>query len=146
MGDVKVSNSAPVQAASEVSKPQKAESALGKHLSGIKNALFGRTGASILAGAASGALLAGPVGAVVGGVAGLGFAAGQKAAERGNKTLSVLNTAAAGALVGVAFGLPGLLVGGASYLFATGKAQQAAEKVGNFLTNHSNKAEPAPAQ
>lgn len=144
MGDVKVSNSAPVQAASEVSKPQKAESALSKHLSGIKNALFGKTGMSALAGAASGALLAGPAGALVGGVAGLAIGTGTQAFEKGNKTAGVINTAASGALLGVAFGLPGLLVGGSAYLFASGTAQKGAEKIANFLKG--NQPETAPAQ
>lgn len=147
MADMQVSSSAPVKAAAEVdNKPQKAENVVSKHLNKLKNAMFGTTGSAILAGAASGALIAGLPGAAVGAVVGLGLSAGVKAATDGKKVLGALNTGLAGALAGAAFGLPGLLVGGAAYAFATGAAQKAASKVADFLSNQAGKAEPAPAQ
>ncbi|HEY9840548.1 MAG TPA: hypothetical protein V6D23_08850 [Candidatus Obscuribacterales bacterium] len=149
MGDVKVSSGAQVQPTTEVEKPQKAEGAVGKFLKSAKDCLFGKTGAAILAGAASGALLAGLPGAAVGAAVGLGLASANKSLEEGKPGWSLLNAGTAGALAGAAFGLPGLLVGATAVAFATGAAQKAASKVGEFLGLHGDKApkaEPAPAQ
>lgn len=152
MADMKVSAAAQTTPVSET-QPQKAENAVSKFAKGLKNAIFGKVGSSVLAGAATGALLAGPawpVGAAIGAAAGLGIGAAANAANEGKKGLSALNAAAAGGLLAAGFGLPGLLVGGTAYLFATGKAQEAATSLGNTLGRVFNvgqdKAEPAPAQ
>jgi hypothetical protein len=144
MGDMQVSNSAMIKATPEAEKGiKKAAEAAGKHLSSLKDALFGKTGKAVLAGAASGALIGSLIpggalpGAVVGGVVGFGAAASANAAEQNKKGLATLTAASTGILAAAAFGLPGLLVGGAAYAFATGAAQNAASKVGEFLQKNS---------
>lgn len=147
MADMKVSSAQSAQAVSET-QSQKAENAVSKFVKAAKSALFGKTGAGILAGAAAGALLAGPawpIGAAIGGTIGLGMAASSKAAESGKKGMSTANALLAGGLAGMAFGLPGLLVAGAGAAFATGAAQNAAKKVSETLGNLFHKPEPTPA-
>lgn len=157
MGDLKISNATSVQAAPKAeAKPEKAEGVISKHLNKIKNAIFGDSGKAVLAAAASGALIGGlsgaglpgaVVGGLAGGVVGLGIAAGVKAAREGKPGLSMVNGALAGAAAAVVFPPVGaLLVGGAAIALATGAAQSAATKLGNFLGLHKDKAEPAPAQ
>ncbi len=144
MADMKVSAAKSAQAVTET-QPQKAENAVSKFVKGAKNALFGKTGSAILAGAASGALIGGLPGAIVGGTIGLGVAAASNAAESGKKGLSTVNAVLAGSLAGMAFGIPGLLVAGAGAAFATGTAQNAAKKVSETLGNLFQKSEPTPA-
>jgi len=147
MAEMKVSGAQAPQSVSET-QPQKAENAVSKFVKGAKNALFGKTGASVLAGAAAGALLAGPAwpaGALIGGTVGLGMAAASKAQEGGKKGLSLTNTLLAGGLAGMAFGVPGLLVAGTASLFASGAAQSAAKKVGETMGKIFNQQEPTPA-
>lgn len=147
MADLQVSNTAAVKPVTETEAPQKAEGAVKKFLGGLKDALFGKTGTAVMAGAASGALIAGLPGAAVGAVVGLGTAAAVKASDDGKKGLSALNAGLAGAVAGLAFGLPGLLVGGAAFAFASGAAQKAGEKIANFIKGNQDKSpEPAPAQ
>lgn len=148
MANIQVSNNTPVQAAKSESVVQKAETAIGKHLKAAKDALFGPTGSAVLAGAASGALLAGLPGAVVGGAVGLGIGASVHAAKEHKTALSLANAGLAGAVAAMAFPPAGaLLVGVGAFAFASGAAQNAASKIGNFLGLHGkDKAEPAPAQ
>lgn len=153
MADMKVSNAAPVQAAPAEAKPEKAQSAFGKFMSGLRDAVFGETGAAIIAGAASGALIGGIPGAVVGGVTGLGIASAVKASREGKTGWAMLNAAASGAVLGLAFTNPvsGLLVGGAAFAFGSGAAQKAASKIAGFLGLHKGDTPapqpmPAPAQ
>lgn len=156
MGDLKVSNAASIQAAPAAeAKPAKAEGVISKHLNYLKNAIFGDSGKAALAAAASGALIGGlagaglpgaVVGGLAGGVVGLGIAAGVKAAKEGKPGLSMVNGALAGAAAAVVFPPVGaLLVGGAAIAFATGAAQKAAGKVGEFLGLHHDKKQPEPA-
>lgn len=140
MGDLKVSATAPVQA--PLKAPAKAESTLSKHLGDIKKAAFSDTGAAILAGAASGALIGGLPGAAAGGLVGLGMAAYQK----GSTGAAVFSGTAALGIAAVSFPPVGaLLVGASAWAFASGKAQEAAGKLGAFLNKHEQKAEAKPA-
>lgn len=155
MGDLQVSGNAMIRANPETENGiKKAGQAAGKFLGNLKDTLFGKTGKSILAGAAAGALVGAVVpggvipGAIVGGAVGLGTAAYAKASSEGKKGMAALAAASTGALAGLAFGLPGLLVGGVAYAFASGAAQNAAKKVGEFMSKNADKmaATAAPQQ
>ncbi|PIQ25469.1 hypothetical protein COW36_20710 [bacterium (Candidatus Blackallbacteria) CG17_big_fil_post_rev_8_21_14_2_50_48_46] len=157
MGDIQVSNNAMIKAGPEAEKGiLKGVEAVGKGLKNLKDNLFGKTGSTILASAASGALIgaltpvpgAVVVGAVAGAAVGTGIALTEKAKEAGKKGASLAASIATGAAAGVVFGLPGLLVVGAGYAFSTGAAQNAAKKVGEFLSKNADKmvAKAAPEQ
>lgn len=154
MADMKVAPTAPAAPAAETQAPQKAEGAVGKFFKGLKDAMFGKTGTAVMAGAAGGALIAGLPGAAVGAVVGLGVASATKSAEEGKKGMALLNAGLAGGLGMLAFGpIGGLLIGAGAYAFASGKAQEAAAKVGEGIQNlgakvtgQQDQPEPAPAQ
>lgn len=119
-------------------KPATCQTATGGHLQDVKAALFGPTGSAMLAGAAAGALVGGLPGAAVGSLVGLGLAG----FHQGSTSAAVFSGGAA--VVGAAMAFPpmgAVLVGATAATFASGAAQQAAHKLGHFLSQHS----PQPA-
>lgn len=157
MGDMQVSGNAMIKTTPEAEQGlKKAGDAVGRHLKQIKDSLFGKSGSTVLAAAASGALLGALVpvpgavvfGAAAGAAVGSGVVLTEKTRESGKKGAGMVAAATTGAIAGLAFGLPGLLVVGAGYAFSTGAAQNAAKKVGEFMTKHADKmvAKTAPEQ
>jgi len=141
VANMQVSSSAQTtDVAKAAEKPKTASDTVKSHLQSIRNAMFGKTGKAILAGATAGALLGGAPGAVAGGAIGAGAALTVKLHENFKEQgvgKRMLAGAAAGTMAAIALATP---LGAAATItglaFATGAAQKAASAVGDFLSKH----------